>query len=348
MGAQQSDSISSSVNNADGESYCGIVVIAPKNGDDCLTQLVHLPQRVRILSTGRDIDEIRKDMVGQQFSEATVIFNVCGNASTLAPVIREMPNLVWIHSITAGVDHLLCPEIINNPKIRLTNAKGVYSSTLAEYAMASISYFAKHIPRLLQQKSLHQWEKFSMHEIKGSTMGIVGYGDIGASCAKLAKAYGMNVLALRRRPELSIGDPLIDKVFGMDELNALMCHSDYLIITAPLTKDTHQMINEFALAHAKKGQILINLGRGQLIDESALVAALKCGTLGGAALDVFAVEPLPKSSELWDLPNVLISPHNADQTDDFRHKSVKFFCENCRLFLAGEDLLCEVNKTFGY
>lgn len=137
---------------------------------------------------------------------------VSGNASVIAPIIREMPFLSWIHSTYAGVDHVLCPEIVDNPDIMLTNAKGVFSSSLAEYVIQASMYFAKDIPRLLQQQKDKIWYKFPVTELKGRTMGIIGYGDIGRACARLAKPFGMKTLGLRRNPSLSEHDKLIDEV----------------------------------------------------------------------------------------------------------------------------------------
>ena len=144
--------------------------------------------------------------------DANVLLNLRGTAQTIAPIIREMPNLTWMHSVTAGVDHLLCPEIVNDNELTLTNAKGIYSSSLAEYVMGAISYFSKDFPRLIRQREARVWEKYDVGEIRGKTMGIIGYGDIGMACAKLASAYGMNVVGLRRSPELSKDDKLIEKV----------------------------------------------------------------------------------------------------------------------------------------
>ena len=137
-------------------------------------------------------------------------------------------------------------------------------------------------------------------------------------------------------------------MFGSDQLHEIIQLSDYLVIAVPLTPVTRNMINESTFVHTKKGQVLINIARGAIVDELSLVAALSCGFLKGAALDVFVDEPLPTSSLFWDLPNVLISPHNADMTADFRHNSVRLFCENCSRFLEGEELICEIDIEQGY
>ncbi len=148
-----------------------------------------------------------------------------GNASTLPPIINEMPFLTWIHSITAGVDHLLCPEIVDSEEITLTNAKGVFSSSLAEYVMLSCLHFAKDVPRWIDNKSHKKWDKFTVTEVRGQTMGIVGYGNIGQACARLAKAFGMKVIGLRKNPSYSSNDKCIDEVRNI--LSIIDCNRRY-------------------------------------------------------------------------------------------------------------------------
>jgi phosphoglycerate dehydrogenase-like enzyme len=173
--------------------------------------------------------------------------------------------------------------------------------------------------------------------------------DIGYHCARAAKFFGMTVLAVRRRPELSVDDDMIDECFGSDDIPIVMSESDYLVVATPLTKSTVGLIGKKELRVAKEGQILINISRGAVIDESALIEALQSGErLGGAALDVFCVEPLPRSSPFWNVPNLLLSPHNADMTINFRHQSVKHFTLNCHRFVGGEELESIVNKECGY
>ena len=231
----------------------------------------------------------------------------------------------------------------------MTNAKGQFSSTLAEYAMMACAYFAKNVPRLQEQKAARIWEKYSVLELRGATVGVVGYGDIGRACAKLAQSYGMRVIALRRNYPTK--DPLCDVVYRntKDNLNLLFEQSDYILCSAPLTAETRGMIGKEQFHRAKENAVFINVGRGPIVDETALVEALKSGTLKGAALDVFETEPLPSDSELWDLPNVLLSPHNMDQTATFMHEATEFFVEeNLPRFVRGETLLNPVDPAAGY
>ena len=192
----------------------------------------------------------------------------------------------------------------------ITNARGQFSSTLAEYTIMTCSYFAKNVPKLISNQQSKTWDKFTIRELRGSTMGIIGYGDIGRAVAKLAHVYGMKIIALRRNPKKVSDDPYCHVVYGSDteSLNRLFAESDYIVCSAPLTSETRGMIGKEQFDNAKKDSIFINIGRGPIVDENALIDALKDGRLLGAGLDVFTTEPLPTSNELWELDNVIISP----------------------------------------
>ena len=179
-----------------------------------------------------------------------------------------------------------------------------------------------------------------MEELRGKTLGIVGYGDIGRACAKLASVYGMKIIALRRNPKLSIADPFCSVVYGTDKasLNQLMSECDYIVCSAPSTVETRGMVNADAFEAVKDNAVFINLGRGPVVDEEALLGALKNGKLKGAALDVFSVEPLPKDNELWGLDNVLLSPHNMDQTNTFMHGKLEVQYQS----QSGKNMFCLV------
>ena len=233
-------------------------------------------------------------------------------------------------------------------KVTLTNAKGMFSSTLAEYCMLACSYFAKDLPRLMKQKNNSNWEQYPVSELRGSTLGVVGYGDIGKASATLAKAYGMRVVGLKRNAA-SFTDPYCDHMYGIDGLNDLMAESDYILISTPLTEQTRGMISKEALSHCKQSAVIINVGRGPIIDEDALIEALSAHKIKGAGLDVMTIEPLPKTSPLWKLDNVLLSPHNMDMTLTFMRESTEFFInENLPRYLRGMELLNPVDKSAGY
>jgi len=277
----------------------------------------------------------------------------CPKARKHLPLLlKEFPSIEWVHVRSAGIDFVVSDILSNHPNLPIvTNAKGQFSSSLAEYTMMACSYFAKDLPRLLRQKSDNKWDKYDVEELRGKTMGIVGYGDIGRACARLAQVYGMKIVALRRNPALSASDPLVDMVYGTDKnsLNQLMSESDYIVCSAPCTVETQGLVDADAFASVKPGAVFINVGRGPVVDEDAMVEALKDGRLKGAALDVFREEPLPEASGLWDLDNILISPHNMDQTSTFMHEAAEFFVyENLPRFICGKTLLNPVDPRAGY
>ena len=317
-----------------------------------------LPPGASLLAVGSSVE----DFDSFQSSEPNVLFvsPSCPRAASVLPqVLKAFPSIQWVHCRSAGIDFVENEDfgkIASSRKMKVTNAKGQFSSSLAEYVMFACSYFAKDLPRLLRQQKDKNWEKYSVEELRGKTMGIVGYGDIGRACAILAKAYGMEIVALRRNPSLSQDDPLCDKVYdsSTSSLHKLFGESDYIVCAAPSTPETRGMINEAAFASAKPNSVFINLGRGAVVDETALHTYLQPTTptgncLKGAALDVFDTEPLPQDSPLWSLPNILISPHNMDQTATFMHEATEFFVtENLPRFLCGEEVLNPVDPTLGY
>jgi phosphoglycerate dehydrogenase-like enzyme len=290
------------------------IVVLGKRDDPWLTELAGLPASGRIIAWGENLAALT-DSNGRLFSEGNVLFCASGGAKELGPVISAMPFLEWLHVLFAGIDHIICKELKNSPELVVTNAKTVFSSSLAEYVMMACGYFNKQVPRLLRNKENKEYERYTMGELKGRTMGIVGYGDIGQTTARLAKAYGMRVLGLRRHPELSADDPLLDQVVGSgeEELLMLMRESDYLLVCAPLTPETNKMIGEKQLINARKGQVLINVGRGALLDEEALAAALQVGF--SSVLDHRALMPLSSAWILTLPPPHTHSPSTHNSTD---------------------------------
>ncbi|KAL3826771.1 hypothetical protein ACHAXA_000597 [Cyclostephanos tholiformis] len=276
---------------------------------------------------------------------------------SLVELLDAYPAVEWIHARSAGVDHIVSDVLSERySNVRMTNARGIFSSSLAEYCMMACSYFARDVPRLMRQKGDVDWTQYPIMELRGATLGIVGYGDIGRACARLAKAYGMVVLGLRRTASSSSSssssspdDPYCDRVYGTDGLHELLSRSDYVLVSAPLTEQTRGLVSREALSRCKPSAVIINVGRGPIIDEAALVEALTNGTIRGAGLDVTTVEPLPGDSPLWKLDNVLLSPHNMDMTRTFMRESTEFFVnENLPRFVRGETLLNPVDKSNGY
>jgi len=254
----------------------------------------------------------------------------------------------WLHSLSAGVEGMMSPALVAHPA-PLTNARGAFRRSLAEFVIASAMYFAKEFPRLLRQQREHLWDNgFTPIELHGATMGIIGYGEIGRACAERAVPFGMKILALRRRPEQSAGDPLVTAAFGPSQLLEMLPQCDYVVIAAPNTADTRHLIGERELAVMKPTAMLINVGRGMIVDEPALAKALQEKRIRAAALDVFETEPLPKESPFWDLDNVIISPHCADRTPGWIEGALEIFMQNFERFASGAPLENVVDKHAGY
>ena len=265
----------------------------------------------------------------------------------LQQVFDIAPRVRWVHSRAAGLDTLLFPALVDSP-VPLTNSSGVYSRSLGEFVAAAVLFFAKDFHRMKRNQAAGRWEQFDVEEAHGKTMGIVGYGDIGRAAARLAQALGMRVIALRRRPEMSRGDELVDEALGTDQLHALMGRSDYVVVAAPLTPETRGLVDAAAIAAMKPTGVLVNVGRGAVIDEAALIDALQHRRIRGAALDVFETEPLPPGHPLYALDNLLLSPHCADHTQTWIDDAMRFFTENLERFCKGEPLKNVVEKRLGY
>jgi phosphoglycerate dehydrogenase-like enzyme len=279
---------------------------------------------------------------------ATVICHWSGSKELLQQAFAECPKVKWIHSRSAGLEQTLFPEL-RDSDVPLTNGTGVFSPALAEFVLGAILYFAKDFRRLVRNQMAGRWEQFDVDTIAGATVGIVGYGDIGRAVATRAKAVGMNVLALKRHPEKrSSGDSIVEEVFGPERRAEMIAKCDYIVVTAPLTPETQGMVGKAEISAMKREAVVINVGRGAVIDEKALIHALREGKIRGAALDVFEEEPLPAGHAFYSLENVLLSPHSTDHTRDWLDNAMEFFVEQCERFQEGKPLLNIVNKRLGY
>jgi phosphoglycerate dehydrogenase-like enzyme len=279
--------------------------------------------------------------------QADAILVWTASRDLLQQVFALAPRVRWLHSRSAGLDSLLFPGLVDSP-VPLTNSSGVYSRSLGEFVATGVLFFAKDLHRMQRNQAAGRWEQFDVEEAHGRTMGIVGYGDIGRASARLAKALGMRVIALRRRPEKSQGDELVDEALGTERLHELMARSDYVVVAAPLTPDTRGLVDAAAIAAMKPTGVMINVGRGAIIDEPALIEALRHRRIRGAALDVFAQEPLPDGHPMYGLDNLLLSPHCADHTETWIDDAMVFFTENLERFLRDELLRNVVEKRLGY
>jgi phosphoglycerate dehydrogenase-like enzyme len=280
--------------------------------------------------------------------EADIILTAVGaSPAVVKAAIDKAERLQWLHSLSAGVDHLMGTRL-RQSEIPVTNAKGAYSPSLGEYCLAAMLYFAKDLRRMLRSQAEGKWDVFNVDMLEGKTLGILGYGDIGQAAARRAKAFGMKIIALRRRPEKSAGDGIADEIWGMDRKLDLMAASDYVLLAMPATPDTTGIVGEAELRAMKSEGVIINLGRGNAIAEKALIQALTEKWIRGAALDVFEVEPLPDGHIFYQLDNILVSAHTADHTKTWLEDSMRIFLENFRRYRSGEPLLNLVDKEVGY
>jgi phosphoglycerate dehydrogenase-like enzyme len=279
-------------------------------------------------------------------NDPVVILAWSGPKKILREVFLMCKDVRWVHSRSAGLDSVLFPELIASD-VPLTNGRGVFSQSLGEFALAAILYFAKDFRRMLRNQMAGVWEQFDVEEIDTQTVGIVGYGDIGRAVAKRVHPMGMKVLATKRHAPPG-SDPNVDQFYKPEGLMEMLGRCDYIVVSLPLTPETHHIISDAQFAAMKPTAVVINVGRGPVIDQSAMVRALTEKRIKGAGLDVFEVEPLPPGDPMYKLENVLLSPHCADHTKEWLNQAMRFFLEQDRRFANGESLENVVNKNLGY
>jgi phosphoglycerate dehydrogenase-like enzyme len=318
------------------------VLVLADPADPQLAMLADVPEKTGI-AVGNSPEAFKRAA-----PEASVIFNWGGSRALLREVFAMAPKVRWVHSRSAGLDSLLFPELVESP-VPLTNGTGVFSPSLGEFALGAILYFAKDFRRMIRNQMAGRWEQFDITEISGQTVGIVGYGDIGRAVATRVRAMGMRVLAVKRHgPPLNNVDPLVDQIYLPEQRIEMISRCDYIVACAPLTPETRGMIGEAEFAAMKPAAVVINVGRGPVIDEDAMLKALTGGRIKGAGLDVFTHEPLPDGHPFYRLENVLLSPHCADHTADWLEQAMRFFLENFDRFRKGEPLKNVVDKKLGY
>ena len=260
--------------------------------------------------------------------------------------------LCWIHSPAAAVHQLMYPELIRS-NVALTNSTGIHGPVVAEHAITLLLALAKRLPQAMQYQAKHEWSQDQLwhaqprpREVSGSTVLVIGMGGIGREFAARAKALGIRVLAIRENPAKGLDGANV--VFGSAQIDDVLPQADYVLLCTPVTPATTGIMNAARLTKMKPDAYLINVARGPLIDEAALLEALKYRRIAGAALDVFHEEPLPPDSPFWSLDNILITPHTAAVTDRLWERHYGLIVDNMKRFLAGQPLLNEVDKNRGY
>jgi phosphoglycerate dehydrogenase-like enzyme len=278
--------------------------------------------------------------------DVTTILYWTGSREMLRETFLRCENLRWIHSKSAGLDNVIFPELVNSD-VTLTNGKGIFSAALGEFVLAAILYFAKDFPRMRRNQTSQLWAPFDVERIEGKILGIVGYGDIGRAVATRAHSMGMRIFATKRHTPVEF-DPLIERYYSPTDLHDMLALCDYIAITTPLTDETRHMMSGAEFAVMKPTSIVINVGRGAVIDEDALVHALMEGRIRGAGLDVVEHEPLVAGSALYGMDNVLLSPHCADNVVGWKADAMRFFLMQYARFENNEPLLNIVSKRLGY
>ena len=252
--------------------------------------------------------------------------------------------LRFIQISGAGVDALLpAPDLA--PEVRVANGRGISGGVMGEYALGWMLHFARRVTRNAEQQARHEWRLYAPSTLEGSTCGILGMGAIGQAVAARAKAFGMRVLGTQRTPEPNVH---ADEVLGIDGTERVLAESDYVVVILPLTEETRGLLDAATLSKLRTDAVLVNMARGGIVDEAALAGLLREGRLRGAVLDVFEEEPLPEASPLWDVPNLVVTPHVAGFSRDYLPRIFEIFAENVRHLEAGEALRNEIDRKKGY
>jgi len=325
-------------------------------------------QLARVRAVSPRLNVVQKSVKeGADFNDTSALFD--GNEEIFYGMIppRDLsraPRLRWVQLHTAGINHLKDHPIWQSD-VRVTTASGIHAVPIGEFAIALMLALARKIPLMTRLQARAEWPRgkwnlFLGTELRDKTLGIVGYGSIGREVARIARyGFAMRILAMTRGSERrdrgyhepGVGDPegaLPEAWFTRDQLLALLAQSDFVLIAAPLTEETRGLIGEAELRAMKPTAFLVNIARGGIVNERALIRALKEHWIAGAAFDVFEREPLPADSELWTLDNVIIAPHIAAATPHYDDRAVALFCENLRRYLRGDELLNLVDINKGY
>jgi len=314
--------------------------------------------RIREAAPGARIVTLsREGLTDEPVDDVEVLLRGWLSSDAFDRLLARAPRLTWVHSASAGVERAMTPAARERGVV-ITNARGVFSRPIAEYVLMMILAVSRRLPGLLELQRERTWQPLEGVELRDVTVGIVGLGSIGRAVGALATAFGCRVVAVRRRSEQgatagltetpSFGEVMLERVGGPETLPQLLAESDFVVLAAPLTPETEDMIDAAALAAMKPTAWLVNVARGRLIDERALLNALRDGTIGGAILDTFRDEPLAPSSPFYDLPNVIVTPHTSWSSGRVLDRSVELFCDNLRRYAAGEPLLNVVDPMAGY
>ena len=300
-----------------------------------------LREQVRRTVPGAEVVTASMDEAPAVVGDADVIFGMYTEE-----IIRAARNVSWIQTTSAGMDMLMDIPGVREGRFKLSNASGLHALQVAEHAWALTAALFRGLNVYIRNQLACEWKGASIRDLYGATAGIVGFGGIGRRYASLARGFDMRVLAVdvqqTERPDY------VEALWGPDRLDDLLAASDVVFIACPYTPETERLIDARAFQLMKESAFLVNTARGPIVDETALVDALRSAEIAGAGLDVFETEPLPDTSPLWEMENVIITTHSAGVSSYRPQRTVDFFCENLRRFMAGETLLNETDRNLGY
>jgi D-2-hydroxyacid dehydrogenase (NADP+) len=304
---------------------------------------IHLTNIFDMMMAELKGDVSARDKQAALLADAEIIFGF----GLPGDVIRRAPKLKWIQTTSAGVDRYLSDDLCKS-SVTLTNVRGMHAAPVSEFVLGEMLMFAKGSQQCFQQKQMKQWKPFMPSVLHSKTVGIVGLGGIGREIGRLSRAFGMRVLATHRRARRTDHVRYVDQVYPVGDLLELLGESDFVVLALPLTPETFKIFGEREFRRMKPTAYLINIARGKVIDEEALIRALEENWIAGAGLDVFETEPLPPDNRLWQLSNVIFSPHVAGGMERYTEQATAIFCENLRRYIESRRLTRIVNKKKGY
>ena len=325
------------------------ILVTTSVGCECMQQIAALNSRIKLEDVSALLSkEIRGDFSSKEYldallADAEVIFGL----GLPENIITRAHKLRWIQSMSAGVEAILDKSLVDSSVV-VTTMRGIHAIPMGECVLGLMLMFVKHSPSYFELKRKKQWKLIIPAVLHSKTVGIVGMGSIGQEVARLAKAFGMKVIATRRSTKKTTRAKNVDVMLPRTGLYQLLSESDFVVLTLPLTAETNKLIAERELRAMKSTAYLINVARGNVVDEEMLIRALEEGWIAGAGLDVFATEPLPPESTLWELPNVIYTPHITGNMADYNMQATRLFCENLSHYLDGRKLLNVVDKKKGY
>jgi phosphoglycerate dehydrogenase-like enzyme len=284
-----------------------------------------------------------KEKLDALLAEAEIIYGLILPQNLL----QRAPGLKWVQMMSAGVDRLARADVWQSQVI-ITGVSGITATAIAEFVLGLMLMFAKGAPQRFQMKQKREWKRFAISGLRSRTVGILGLGHIGREVARLSRAFGMRVIATRRSAKKAGRARYVDLLLPREQQKQLLAESDFVVICVPLTPDTRNMVGEAELKTMKPTAYLINIARGGIVDDEALIHALDEKRIAGAGLDVVANEPLPATSRLWGFDNVILSPHIAGGMEDYMARATEVFCENLRRYLSGKRLLNLIDRKKGY